>query len=96
MKEHTFAIRIDDDTFEQAQDRLQEMGLTVEDAVTTLLESIAKEGKLPFAMPQDNEEEKKSERKEEILIDLYGETPTADAEDDPGFFESDEMNPFVK
>jgi addiction module RelB/DinJ family antitoxin len=91
MERKTITLRIDARILKDAEDRLAEQGLSVQDAIDALLERIAKEGTLPFPVthvPQTTSAD-------DCLATLYGENPTEDAEADPGFFEDDEENPFL-
>jgi addiction module RelB/DinJ family antitoxin len=92
MERKTITLRIDARILKDAEDRLAEQGLSVQDAIDALLERIAKEGTLPF--PVTHATQMASERSD-CLATLYGENPTEDAEADPGFFEDDEENPFL-
>lgn len=91
MKE-AITIRVDRDKAMLAQQRLQEMGLSIDDAVDTLFDHIAREGKLPFSIEKTEEKESR----EQAMNDLYGETPTPDSSYDPGFLEEDEMSMLVR
>lgn len=91
MERKTITLRIDARILKDAEDRLAEQGLSVQDAIDALLERIAKEG---HSFPVTHATQIASERSD-CLATLYGENPTEDAEADPGFFEDDEENPFL-
>lgn len=92
MERTKITLDVDARTLKDAEDRLSEQGLSLDEVVDALLGRIAKDGAIPFTPAGD---EKPAPPTKDPLSDLYGEKPTADVQTDPGFLEPDEMNPLV-
>jgi antitoxin component of RelBE/YafQ-DinJ toxin-antitoxin module len=77
---------VDKTTLLEAEKQLSEQGLNLQVVVQTLLERIAKEGGIPFTPIH----KPSTISAEDILRDVYGETPTPDAQFTPGVLEDSE------
>jgi hypothetical protein len=92
MERTKITLDVDARTLKDAEDRLSEQGLSLDEVVDALL------GVSPRMEPSRSPpagDEKPAPPTKDPLSDLYGEKPTADVQTDPGFFEPDEMNPLV-
>jgi len=90
MSKVQITLTVDSALLKDSQERLAEQGLTLEDAMESLLERIAGEGKLPFEIHPRTQP-----TREELLSQLYGEEPTKDAKDSAGLLEPEEEPPFL-
>ena len=90
MNKAQITLTVDRALLKDSQERLAEQGLTLDDAIESLLVRIVEEGKLPFEAHQRTQP-----TKDELLSQLYGEEPTGDAKDSVGLLEPDEETPFL-
>jgi|GEM_PF-1088649 len=94
MARTTITLNVDATDLKDAEDRLAEMGISLQDVVDDLLSEIAEKGTIPFTRASEKKADP-TKGKEDLLKELYGENATTDAGYDPGFFEHDEENPLA-